>query len=198
MERKEFEYQQVHNESAKSLIYYESGSGKKSIVMMHGYNFNSQTWVEVGLAKALDDAGYKTYLIDMPNFPKSVNKLWVTPDTFAEMLDLFISTVVKGKPSVLAASASGFYTARYLEKRNGKVDKIILVAPVNLGEVDLKHVDNKTLIVLGSKDPSNGYIKEGIKQLKGAKVITMDGWHVPYLEHPKEFCETVIGFLSND
>ncbi len=179
-----------------NLIYYASGTGKKSIVLMHGYHFNSQTWENAGLVKALNKAGYKTFLIDVPNFPESVNKFWATPKDTVLILDAFIDDIVKGNPAILGSSASGFLWGEYLVQHRDKVGDVVFCAPVNLEELDLKNVDNRMLIILGSRDSRNSYIKEGIKQLKKAKVVTMDGGHVPYMDHPEEFCRLVIDFLG--
>jgi len=59
-------------------------------------------------------------------------------------------------------------------------------------------IANPTLVIVGAKDPATPPAagEEIAKQIKGAKVASLDAAHISNMEQPKAYIETVLNFLG--
>jgi 3-oxoadipate enol-lactonase len=55
-----------------------------------------------------------------------------------------------------------------------------------------------TMVIVGAQDPATPPAAgEAIsKQIKGAKLVSLDAAHIANIEKPKEYTETVLNFLK--
>ena len=61
----------VDVEGAKVHYLLDGRQGGRPIVLLHGASFTSETWKKIGTIKALADAGYLVYALDLPGFGQS-------------------------------------------------------------------------------------------------------------------------------
>jgi pimeloyl-ACP methyl ester carboxylesterase len=185
-----------------NTLYFYSGNpkGKNSIVLMHGYSFNSEVWSRVGLIDTLESMGYRTFSIDVPGFPNSRSKFILKEEEFTDMLNVFIDDVVKSGslPVLLGSSESAYRALRFAESWSTRISSLIVVAPVKLDRVNIGKIIVPVLGIWGSDDdispPSEArkYFNRSNSQMK---VIEGTG-HACYLNKPEEFNEIIKSFLS--
>ncbi len=185
------------NYKNNSLIYFEDQGGNKSIVLLHGYSFNSDVWEQIQLPKFLKDLGYSVYALDVPGFPKSRNKISLGEEEELEVISALVQKIGK-KPALLGASASGYLALKYAERNQEKIEKLIAVGPVELGHIKLELISIPVLGIWGSKDtvanPEKGL--QEFKKLKNGKAeIISEARHACYLDKPDQFKQLLKGFL---
>ncbi|MFP3278933.1 MAG: alpha/beta hydrolase [Candidatus Micrarchaeota archaeon] len=178
------------------IVYFKSevAEGKKNIVLLHGYSFESSVWDKISLPNALNKIGYNVYAIDEPEFPKSRNKQ-ISTDLFFDFLKNFITQL--GGSCLLGSSAGGYLAAKFSEENASLVKCLILVGAGNLNEIrSLSGI--KLLGVWGSLD--NTFSPESaskeIERLGGKFVIINGARHACYLDRPDDFNKIVVNFLE--
>ncbi|MGB9714829.1 MAG: alpha/beta fold hydrolase [Thermodesulfovibrionales bacterium] len=191
-----------HSTSIRGLKirYLEKGSGIP-FVLLHGFSFCAETWIEIGLFDELAK-GYHVYSFDMPYGIKSRSEKFdvKSRDEYVEFLKDLLKTLNINEPILLGASISGEVTLRYLS--SGCSAKAgIVVGPVNVKTLihQLSRVTVPLLGIWGERDdissPDNSKIlKENIKNTE--VYILKDAGHACYLDKPEEFKEIVKDFLK--
>jgi abhydrolase domain-containing protein 14 len=182
------------------IRYLEKGTGLP-FVLLHGFSFSADTWVEMGLFDELAK-GYKVYSFDMPYGTKSRSDKFDADDRdeYAAFLKDLLETLDIQEPLLLGASISGDISLRYLSA--GYSAKLGVVA----GPAGVKGLADKLgkitvplLAVWGSKDtispPDGGQIIE--TRVKKSEVHILKGaGHACYLDKPEEFKTIVADFLK--
>jgi pimeloyl-ACP methyl ester carboxylesterase len=182
------------------IRYLQKGTGIP-IVLLHGYSFYAETWVEIGLFDEL--AGdYSMYSFDMPYGAKSRSDKFSAGnrDEYAEFLNNMLKTLNIKKPILIGASISGEITLRYLI-HGYSAQAATVVGPVgikNLG-TQLDRVSIPLLAIWGDKDtissPADSKILEA--HVKNAEIRIIEGaGHACYLDKPAKFTEIVKDFLQ--
>jgi 3-oxoadipate enol-lactonase len=123
--------------------------------------------------------------------------------------EAFIKEIGKGVPYLVAHSYAAAPGNEALRKRLADIMQANPqdVAPHNFARPIypalplLSKIDVSTLIIVGDADhPDNhaaaGAIQAGIPRSR--RVVFKDSGHLPYLEHPVEFSDLVIGFLQTN
>jgi abhydrolase domain-containing protein 14 len=183
-----------------SIHYLQKGTGIP-VVLLHGYSFNAETWVEVGLFDELA-GGYSVYSFDMPYGVKSRSDKFSAEnrDEYADFLSNMLKTLNINKPILIGASISGEVTLRYLI-RGYSAQAAIVVGPVgikNLGS-QLSRVTIPLLGIWGEKDtissPADSKILEAYVKNAEIRIIKGAG-HPCYLDEPVKFTEIVKDFLQ--
>jgi len=191
-----------HSVSIRGLKirYLEKGKGAP-IILLHGFSFYAETWVEIGLFDELAQE-YHVYSFDMPYGIKSrSDKVDVkSRDEYAEFLNDLLKTLNIKEPILLGASISGEVTLRYLS--SGYTAKTgIVVGPVNVKSLapNLYRISVPLLVVWGERDdispPDNSKILKD--NIKNSEVhILKEAGHACYLDKPEEFKVIVKDFLK--
>ncbi|MGC8596281.1 MAG: alpha/beta fold hydrolase [Thermocladium sp.] len=176
--------------------YIEAGSSGDPAVLVHGFNFDSNAWVNAGVVDFLS-RNHRVYAIDMPYGPRSrTTHINGDIDDYAAFLRDAVRRIGAAKPILMGASIGGATVLRYLEK--GYDAKCgIVVGPVSVDRINLDNIKVPVLGIWGEHDtvsnPSN-------KELLGKKfrVITISGaGHPAYLDKPREFISAIADFLLN-
>ena len=182
------------------IRYLEKGDGLP-FVLLHGFSFSADTWVEMGLFDELSRE-YKVYSFDMPYGSKSRSDKFeaVDRDEYAAFLTDLLSTLDIQDPLLLGASISGDVTLRYLSSCYS-ANLGIVAGPAGVkGLADrLGKIAVPLLAVWGSKDnispPDGGQIIE--TRVKKSDVHILKGaGHACYLDKPEEFKKVVADFLK--
>jgi len=182
------------------IRYLENGSGLP-VVLLHGFSFSADTWVEMGLFDELTRE-YTVYSFDMPYGPKSRSDKFdaADRDEYAAFLNGLLSALDIREPILLGASISGDVTLRYLSA--GYSSKLGIVA----GPAGVKNLADRLakitvplLAVWGDRDtispPDGGKIITA--HIKSSEVHTIEGaGHACYLDKPEEFKTIVSNFLK--
>jgi len=182
------------------IRYLQRGKGIP-VVLLHGFSFNAETWVEIGLFDELARE-YHVYSFDMPYGAKSRSDKFSAEvrDEYAEFLNDMLKTLNIQKPVLLGASISGEITLRYfIHGYSGRAG--IVVGPVNTKSLDaqLSRIPVPLLAVWGERDtislPTDSKLLES--HVKNAEVHIIEGaGHPCYLDEPEKFKEIVKDFLK--
>ena len=193
METRTFDYKGM------KFTYYYSQGREGTIVLMHGYSFNSKVWEDIGFVGALNDLGLSVISIDMPGYPQSINKLALNESDMALLLWAMIGTL-KGRVFLLGSSASCHVALEFAEERSDSLAGVIVVAPVSVKGITQGRISTRVLAVWGSEDDISPAYKneDAIKSIKGAQVeIIKDAGHACYLRQPEAFIRIISEFISN-
>ena len=191
-----------HSVSIRGLKirYLEKGKGAP-VVLLHGFSFCAETWVEIGLFDELAQE-YLVYSFDMPYGIKSRSDKFdaKSRDEYAEFLIDLLKTLNINEPILLGASISGEVTLRYLSNGYGAKAGIV-IGPVNVKSLapNLNRITVPLLVVWGERDdissPDNSKILES--HVRNTKVhILKEAGHACYLDKPEEFKVIVKDFLK--
>lgn len=181
-----------------SLAYNREGWGP--IVLLHGYSFTWKVWEEVGLLRELESSNYSYIAPDMPYGRYSnCSKKSRDPEVSISIVESLVRSS-GGEPVLLGASLGGYIALKYAARHGAR--GLILVAPVGLGDPELKSLKGKTmptLIVYGSRDSIVSL--EDMKLLEstitGSRLVVYEGaGHAAYLDSPGRFLRDVLGFLG--
>lgn len=183
------------------IRYLQKGTGIP-IVFLHGFSFNAETWVEIGLFDELARE-YCVYSFDMPYGAKSRSEKFSAEnrDEYAEFLNDLLKKLNIHKPILLGASISGEVTLRYL-MRGYSAQAAIVVGPVNIKTLgtQLNRITVPLLAIWGERDtissPADSKIL--LSHLKNAEVRILEkAGHPCYLDDPEIFRKTVKDFLKS-
>ncbi|MEW6571495.1 MAG: alpha/beta fold hydrolase [Nitrospirota bacterium] len=182
------------------IRYLMKGTGNP-FVLLHGFSFLAETWVEVGLFDELAEK-YSVYAFDMPYGAKSKSDKFHAGnrDEYAEFLREMLKTLNIDKPVLLGASISGEVTLRYLslsyDARAG-----ILAGPVNVNSLAtrLAKISVPLLAIWGEADnispPDNAKIITA--HVKNSETYVIKGaGHACYVDRPDEFKTVIRNFLK--
>jgi pimeloyl-ACP methyl ester carboxylesterase len=184
---------------AKVQYLVEGPENGKPVVLLHGASFSSATWKQIGTMKALADAGYLVYAVDLPGFGQSAatsasTEVWITT---------FLDAIRVAKPVVVSPSMSGRYSLPLVTAHPGRVSALVAVAPVGIPNYRdrLKNITVPVLAIWGEKDTlipqeQADWLVSSVK--KGKKVIIPGGSHAPYMSDAASFHEALLKFLASN
>lgn len=190
----------------KGNVFYRemvpNGEPKHDILLMHGEQFNSSTWVALKTMDILVSSGYRVVAMDLPGHGNSHFNLNEKSDKNLEkFLGKFIKKAGLVSPVIVSPSASGRFSLPYIVGKN-KVSGFVPIAAVASDRFPLKSFNDfkaPTLIIRGSKDMSLG--KTSMDTLHQAiphskTEIIQGAGHACYIHKPKEFHKVLLKFLN--
>ena len=172
------------------------------VVLLHGYNYTSHVWQEIGLLQKLEDEKIPYLAIDMPYGARSM----CSPRTRDPLENVeVVSTAIRGlfgntAPLLVGASLGGYIALKYSTVK--PVSGLLLVAPVNSLEEELVNkygsMSVPSMIIWGSKDRIVSREEmEKLAELLDARLIVYEGArHAAYLDYPERFAKDLIAFYK--
>jgi abhydrolase domain-containing protein 14 len=182
------------------IRYLEKGKGVP-FVLLHGFSFCAETWVEIGLFDELAKE-YHVYSFDMPYGIKSGSDKFdaKSRDEYARFLNDLLKALDINEPILLGASISGEITLRYLSSDYSAKSGIV-IGPVNVKSLvsNLNRITVPLLVIWGERDdissPDNSKILES--HVRNSEVHILKGaGHACYMDKPEEFKIIVKDFLK--
>ena len=109
------------------IRYFESGSSKKTLVLVHGLGASSERWQYV---LPLFEIDFHVIVLDLVGFGYSDKPLTdYTIDFFSNFLEKFLISLGIEQTSIIGSSLGGQIAAEYTSSHPQSVDKLILVSP---------------------------------------------------------------------
>ncbi len=177
------------------------GSTGSGAVLMHGYSFSADTWVEAGTVAAIAGIGYSVASIDLPGYPNSRSRFHLKFSDYIDFVGAATEVAMSeaGRPALLGASASGHLAMAYAAARPDSIGALIVVGPVGIDDVELERIGVPTLAVWGSEDevsdPDKGRTAITGRVRSADEVVIEGAGHACYLDKPEAFNNAVVGFL---
>jgi abhydrolase domain-containing protein 14 len=187
-----------HVDAGNTAVHYlEAGAeGGQVILLLHGKNFHSGTWMETGTIDVLVGNGFHAFAVDLPGFGKSPESDVGKPET----LTAIIKALGLDSPVIISPSMSGGYSLPVIAEGAVALKGYVAVAPTNIADYanSLKGNPLPVLAIWGSDDqvvpPENADLL--CNALPNAdKVIIENGGHPTYLNQTDIFHSYLIGFL---
>ena len=170
--------------------------GGRSVVLLHGRNFQAETWRDLQTIHRLARAGYHVRAVDLPGFGRSPS---CSAPPVAVLEKLLAETPV-ADPVLVGPSMSGRIVLEFALDHPSIPAGLVLVGAVGVRENRdrLASIEVPTLVVWGSEDtvspPENGEILEA--SIPGARRVVLEGApHPCYLDQPDRWHDELLSFL---
>ncbi|MGC9112587.1 alpha/beta fold hydrolase [Acidilobus sp.] len=180
--------------------YVEEGSGTP-VVMMPGAAYNARTWVQVGLVKAVADAGFRAISVDPPGQGETPQGKYGFGGGL-KFLEDFLPMVNFNAGVLLGASLGGNTVATYALAHPDKVLGLILVGAVDLVRhgPQFKMLTGKPILLIWGKHDDVSPIDNAeavMSRVNTAELVRIGERHACYLDDPQGFVQTVVEFLKS-
>ena len=194
------------NEKATNTRYgsvyvklFKGGKYSAPIILLHGFNFTSDVWSEIGLLETLCNEGISFIALDMPYGMRATRSFRSRdPLKNISVVEDLLSSLNLGKSYLVGASLGGYISLRYTAQKNSVIG-MTLVAPINSLEEEimsyLKRNPIPILLIYGDKDNIVEYseMKRFSDETKETiLIIYKDAPHPAYLRYPERFNKDVI------
>eukprot|EP00005_Dracoamoeba_jomungandri_P013689 CAMPEP_0174262848 /NCGR_PEP_ID=MMETSP0439-20130205/15898_1 /TAXON_ID=0 /ORGANISM="Stereomyxa ramosa, Strain Chinc5" /LENGTH=212 /DNA_ID=CAMNT_0015347855 /DNA_START=218 /DNA_END=853 /DNA_ORIENTATION=+ len=181
------------------LHYLAAGNiNSKTILLLHGAAFSSQTWRDLGTISLLADNGYRVIAIDLPGYGSS-DKKGEKDDFLYRFLGAYDSLEFKYKPVVVSPSMSGVYLLPFINNHPDMMSGVVLIASVTATQISTNSsVAPPALLIWGSEDRLISQLDKVQAILGGRTVVLEDAGHPAYLDKPNEFHKELLQFLQQE
>ena len=186
-----------------NILYLQSlCSGSLTIILLHGYNWTSDIWLESGTIAALNEAGVNTYAVDVPGFPNSRSIAEPTALNEEVVLRALTNLIVKitngNKFFLLGASAGGYLALKLAIRCKKEAEGIVVVAPSEITKIDVSSINSRILTIYGAEDKElDEFRKVEHFKSKSEMIIIEKAGHRCYLDKPQEFNQLLIKFINS-
>ncbi len=169
----------------------------KTILFLHGGNFSSQTWQDLGTLDLMATSGYHVVAVDLPGYGES--EMCSLP-RHKFLLELMAALDLKS-PVVISPSMSGGFSLPLVAQNFYKLSGFVAVAPVAIGQFiqQLQGIPLPTLAIWGSNDSIVPVSQADllIKAMPNArKMILENAGHACYMRATEDFHENLLHFLE--
>lgn len=142
-------------------VYYELCGEGFPLLMLHGYGIDHN--VMVGCMEPVFKCrpGYRRIYIDMPGMGKSKAPAWLeNSDQVLDIVVKFSEKVIKGSFLVVGESYGGYIARGMVNRIPGRIDGVLLICPVMVGDRSKRQLPPRTVFVrdeklLASIDPED-------------------------------------------
>jgi len=143
-------------------VYYEIRGEGFPVLMLHGYGIDHN--VMVGCMEPLFKSrpGYRRIYIDLPGMGQSKAPEWLTnSDQVLDIVVEFSEKAINGSFLVAGESYGGYIARGMVNKISSRIDGVLLICPVMVGERSKRQLPPRTVFVrdeklLASIDPGTG------------------------------------------
>jgi len=204
----------IHNEFAAAVEYEEKfidvfnkkvfvtnlkerDSTRRTVVLLHGMKFTSQTWKTIDTYVELEKAGFKVYAIDLPGYGKS------EPLGSSKKEDILKEVFKKlgiANAIVVSPSMSGMFSIPFVLNNPGLVSGFVPVAPViekNYSKNQFSACSVPSLIVYGENDKFALDKNKLLINIQPSEIkMIPNAGHPCYLDDPKLFHKFFIDFFE--
>ena len=181
------------------IRYFESGSSKHTLVLIHGLGASSERWKYV---IPLLDTNFHVVVPDLVGFGHSDKPLAdYTLDYFSNFLERFLTSLGIQNPSIMGSSLGGQIAAEYTSNHCESVEKLILVSPSGTMKQPTPALD---AYIMAALYPNEQSAKNAFETMEGAgKNIPMDiiNGFVTRMKLPNAkfaFMSTLLGLKNSD
>lgn len=172
-----------------------------TVLFLHGGSYTSRIWADRDILDRVSAAGHRAVAVDLPGSGGTD----ATDEPEAEVLAALVGELAPaGRVILVSPSASGRYSLALLaEATEVDLAGFVAVAPVGIDGFTAGPSANDlpALLIWGENDdviPVSQAETLGA-QLSGSEfVVIPDGSHAPYDDHPEEFSDVLLGFLSEE
>lgn len=180
----------------RKIRYLHDGVGKP-VVLLHGWSFNADTWVEAGIYQRLVNM-YEVYAVDMPYGLRSKSDHFKAPRVeYAKFLRRILDALGLVDPPLVGPSASGEVVLWYVAL-GMPTSAAVVIGPVGLVEELLSALQKSQtpiLAIWGERDEISPPEKAALLKTKKTYIIKGAG-HAAYLDKPDEFLDILSNFLK--
>ena len=182
-----------------SQIHYllEGQEDGRPVVLLHGASFSAATWKQIGTMRALAEAGFKVFAVDLPGYGESEPSRTAPENWLRSLLD----TLEVSRPVLVSPSMSGQYALPLVTGEPARLAAFVAVAPVAIMKYRdrLPRIAVPVLAVWGEKDrlipqEQADVLVQSVK--RGQKVVIAGGSHAPYMSDPETFHKVLLTFLA--
>ncbi len=190
----------------KKIFYIDSGknSKEKNVLLMHGYSFSSNEWVNIGAIEQFSSMGYRTIMLDYPGFGKSdsLDEYRIREGQIlnaGKFICSFLDHVGVKSCTAIGPSMGGGILIDSWSFCRDRLNSMILVAPAWFHQSNLSDITCKKLFVWGDKDdiiPLSG-VEPIIRKLQNSNLEVIEGGkHAAYLNKPQEFFDICRKYMA--
>lgn len=182
-----------------SIHALECGDRKgQTVLLLHGMNFQAQTWLELGTMAALADLGLHVLAVDMPGFGKSeANAL--AP---GEVLTRLFPKENLSRAVLIGPSMGGRIALEFAIAHPEKISGLVLIGAVGVEEIrtGLSRITVPVLVVWGGEDQVSPLANSDIllEECANAKrELYPQAPHPCYLKQPDRWHASLKAFFTD-
>lgn len=169
----------------------------RSVLLLHGARFSSETWRELGTLELLAAKGYRALALDLPGYGRSGS----FEGDAADLLPALLPLLAPGPAVVVSPSMSGAFSLPLLVKRPGAVAGYVAMAPAQVlrWQGDLAGCRVPALILWGQEDRVIPVSQAAVlaAALPASRTVVFPGaGHTLYLEQTERFHRQLLAFLA--
>ena len=148
------------------IRYLESGSSKKTLVLVHGLGASSERWQYV---LPFFEKEFHVIVPDLIGFGYSDKPIAdYTIDFFSNFLEKFLKTLGIDKTSIIGSSLGGQIGAEFTCQNTDSVEKLVLVSPSGIMKHSTPALD---AYVMAALYPSDNSASNAFQMMSGNKNI---------------------------
>lgn len=181
------------------IRYFESGSSKKTLVLVHGLGASFERWQYV---LPLFATHFHVVAPDLVGFGYSDKPLVdYTPDFFSNFLETFLTSLGINHTSIIGSSLGGQIAAEYTSSHSESVEKLILISPSGMMKQSTSALD---AYIMAALYPNEKSAKNAFETMDGSgKQIPMEiiNEFVTRMKLPNAkfaFMSTLLGLKNSD
>jgi len=181
------------------IRYFESGSSKKTLVLVHGLGASFERWQYV---LPLFATHFHVVAPDLVGFGYSDKPLVdYTTDFFSNFLETFLTSLGIKHASIIGSSLGGQIAAEYTSSHSEFVEKLILISPSGIMKQSTPALD---AYIMAALYPNKKSAKNAFEIMDGSgKQIPMDiiNGFVTRMKLPNAkfaFMSTLLGLKNSD
>lgn len=171
----------------------------QNALLLHGMNFKSETWLNLGTIRLLAAMGHRVVAFDLPGYGETAGDQFDVSKR-GEFLNEAIHALQLDSAVVISPSMSGSFSLPYLFQFPGKMGGYAPVAPIftdKYTKQQYETVQTPTVIIYGELDEQLGDIStNNLKNIPNSQEQKLPkARHPAYLDQPQMFHQLLYNFF---